>query len=103
MRESLTYLYNCVDAVFFAVFHVGSEHLDDGVEIKLPCPAELEQERIIVPWIFGDLVFLDPLLKLSETLCLGLGHVIQVPTKVGLQWLTYPSGSRTFSFFLPHI
>jgi len=62
----ITYSNDVVDIVFSSVLHVILEHLNNLIDVELPCSAELEQEFINVPRILGRIVLLYPFLELAE-------------------------------------
>lgn len=62
----ITYSNDVVDIVFCSVLHVILEHLNNLIDVELPCSAELEQEFFYVPRILGCIVLLYPLLELAE-------------------------------------
>jgi hypothetical protein len=70
--------------VFSSVLHVILEHLNNLIDVELPCPTELEQEFIYVPRILGCIVLLYPLLELAEAQRLLFRHVTKVAIVIGM-------------------
>lgn len=62
----LTYIYNVVDVVFLAVFHILFEHFFALFKIKFGNSANAKIKRIGKPWIYGYLIMIIPILKLFQ-------------------------------------
>ena len=64
--------------MFLAVLHVVGKHLNNLLQLKLPCSAELEEEAVDMPRVVRYVVGLDPLFELLETFLLSFAHIILI-------------------------
>lgn len=94
-------LDDVVEIMLFPISHIVSEHLDDLRQIKLPSPAELKKEVILVPGVLGHVIFSDPCLELVQDLLLVVAHVSDVPKEMMKISKYLPFVLRCFCGFLP--